>query len=185
MVSDHIQLPDLSGLSVPDFNCRESSSIDGDGMFTPPPRAMPAPRWHNEEPYLDINIQVVATTNNDIRADAPIDRAMINKAAGVDRNVSQFQGLGLEPIDANTLRTTQQAIAAHGQAVLMRQAEALDSSDSDKITERPRKRRKRKRRSGSMRRILKAKQKKKKNKQDLYKVHPPTLMLSRGGVSQK
>ena len=95
--------------------------------------------------------QIVATTNDDTPADAPIDQAMINKAVGVDKNASQFQGLGLEPIDADTLRTTQQAIAAHGQAVLMRQAEALDSSDDDEVREVPckRKRQNKKQKTGA------------------------------------
>ena len=49
---------------------------------------------------------VAAMANDDTPADAPIDQAMINNAAGVGKNVSQFfQGLGLEPIDADTLRT--------------------------------------------------------------------------------
>ena len=73
--------------------------------------------------------------NNDTPADAPIDQAMINKAAGVDKNASQFQCLGLEPIDAGTLKTTQQAMAAHEQVILMRQAEAPDSSNDDKVVE--------------------------------------------------
>jgi hypothetical protein len=44
--------------------------------------------------------------NDDTLADALIDQAMINNAVGVDKNASQFQGLGLEPIDADTPRTT-------------------------------------------------------------------------------
>ena len=65
---------------------------------------------------------------------------MINKAVGVDKNASQFQDLGLEPIDAGTPKTTQQAMAACEQAVLMRQAEAPDSSDDDEVVEVPCKR---------------------------------------------
>ena len=84
--------------------------------------------------------QVVATINDDTPADAPINQAMINKAAGVDKNASQFQDLGLEPIDAGTPKTTQQAMAACEQAVLMRQAEAPDSSDDDEVVEVPCKR---------------------------------------------
>ena len=84
--------------------------------------------------------QVVATTNDDTPADAPINQAMINKAAGVDKNASQFQDLGLEPIDAGTPKTTQQAMAAREQAVLMRQAEAPDGSDDDEVAEVPSKR---------------------------------------------
>ena len=99
--------------------------------------------------------------NDDTPADAPIDQAMINKAAGVDKNASQFQGLGLEPIDAGTPKTTQQAMAAHEQAVLMRQAEAPDSSDNDEVVEVPCKRKK----QGRNRRRFLREHQMKKNKQ--------------------
>ena len=104
--------------------------------------------------------------NDDTLADAPIDQAMINKAAGVDKNASQFQGLGLEPIDADTPKTTQQAMAAREQAVLMRQAEAPDSSDDDEVVEVPCKRKRRDPHrdiGGNRKRVLRAKQKKKNN----------------------
>jgi tetratricopeptide (TPR) repeat protein len=47
---DVSDVPDLSGLSMPDF---EPDSNGGEALFTPPPRAMPAPRPHDESSFLD------------------------------------------------------------------------------------------------------------------------------------
>jgi hypothetical protein len=72
----------------------------------------------------------------------------------------KLQGLGLGPIDADTPRTTQQAIAACGQAVLMRQAEAPDNSGNDEATEAPCKRKRKdphKNIGGDRKRLLRAK----------------------------
>ena len=78
--------------------------------------------------------------NEDMPANGPVRLAPTNQGAGVGRNANQLQGLGLEPINADTPRTMQQAIAAHGQAVLMRQEVAPDSSNDDEVVKVSRKR---------------------------------------------